>query len=111
MHSKIYLTKIAWGLGMVILIAGCALQYKAEEEAMKLPITCSTAEGDIRVLQGEKTHAAQQIANGVSAIAPAGLVIGILTGTERTKLRVASGEYNKMIDQRIADIKATCGVQ
>ena len=38
-------------------------------------------------------------------------VLGILTGTETTKLKVATGEYNKMIDQRIAEIKATCGLQ
>ena len=111
MPSKMSLTRIAVGLGMVMLVAGCAGQYKAQEEAMKQPISCATAEGDIRALQGEKTNAAQQAASGVTAIAPAGLVLGILTGTEGTKLRVATGEYNKMIDQRIADIKATCGVQ
>ena len=111
MHSKMSLARIVVGLGMVILVAGCAGQYKAQEEAMKQPISCTTAEGDIRALQGEKTNAAQQAASGVTAIAPAGLVLGILTGTEGTKLRVATGEYNKMIDQRIADIKSTCGVQ
>jgi hypothetical protein len=111
MHSKIHLTKIAMGLGMVILVAGCAGQYKAQEEAMKQPISCATAEGDIRALQDEKTNVAQQVASGVTAIAPAGIVIGLLTGTEGTKMRVASGEYNEMIDKRIADIKATCGVQ
>ena len=111
MHSKMSLSRVAVGLGTVMLVAGCAGQYKAQEEAMKQPISCATAEGDIRALQGEKTNAAQQAASGVTAIAPAGIVLGILTGTEGTKLRVATGEYNKMIDQRIADIKSTCGVQ
>ena len=111
MQSKIHLTWIAWVLGMAVLVAGCAAQYKEKEAALKAPINCATAEGDIRVLQGEKTHVGQQAAMGVSAITPAGLVLGILTGTETTKLRVATGEYNKMIDQRIAEIKATCGVQ
>jgi len=111
MHSKIHLTKIAWALGMAALVAGCASQYKEKEAALKAPINCASAEGDIRVLQSEKTNVAQQAAMGVTAIAPAGIVLGILTGTETTKLRVASGEYNKMIDQKIAEIKATCGVQ
>ena len=78
---------------------------------MKQPISCATAEGDIRALQAEKTNAAQQALSGVTAIAPAGIVLGLLTGTEGTKIRVATGEYNTMIDQRIADIKSTCGVQ
>jgi hypothetical protein len=35
---------------------------------------------------------------------------GVVSGTEGTKVKVASGEYNKMIDKRIADIKQTCSV-
>lgn len=48
---------------------------------------------------------------GVTAIVPAGLVIGLVTLTEGTKIEVATGEYNKMIDARIAEIKSTCGVK
>ena len=51
-----------------------------------------------------------QIADGVTAIVPISLVVGIVTGTEGTKLRVATGEYNKMIDERIAEIKSQCGL-
>ena len=46
----------------------------------------------------------------MTAIAPAGLVLGILTGTETTKLKVAVGEYDKHIDKRIAEIQSTCGL-
>ena len=77
---------------------------------MEQPINCATAEGDIRVLQSEKTHVGQQILQGASAITPAGAALGILTGTERTKLQVGVGQYNQMIDQRIALIKQTCGL-
>jgi hypothetical protein len=111
MDSKKSLGTVVLVLGLAGLLTGCASGYKAQEEAMKQPINCTTAEGDIRALQGEKTNAAQQAAAGVTAIAPAGLVLGILTGTEGTKYRVATGEYNEMIDKRIADIKATCGAQ
>ena len=99
MHSNKTLTAAALALGMAVL-TGCAGQYKAQEEAMKQPINCDTAEGDIRALQGEKTNAAQQAAAGVTSIAPAGLVLGLLTGTAGTKYRVATGEYNDMIDKR-----------
>ena len=34
-----------------------------------------------------------------------------VTGTEKEKLEVGTGEYNKMIDKRIAEIKETCGVK
>ena len=35
---------------------------------------------------------------------------GVVTGTETTKVKVAIGEYNKMIDARIAEIQRTCGL-
>jgi hypothetical protein len=102
------LIKIASGLAIAAFAAGCAAQYQANEAALQQPIHCATAEGDIRVLQGEKTNAAQQAAAGATAIAPAGIVMGLVTGTENTKLQVATGEYNQMIDRRISDIRRTC---
>jgi hypothetical protein len=93
------------------LVPACAMQYKQTEQQMKQPINCATAEGDIRALQAEKTNVAQQIAAGVTSIVPAGLLLGLVTGTEGAKLNVATGEYDKMIDQRIAEIKQKCNVQ
>ena len=48
---------------------------------------------------------------GVTAIVPAGLVVGLVTFTEGTKIKVATGEYNKALDKKIAQIQSTCGVQ
>ena len=80
-------------------------------EEMKEPINCDTAEGDIRILQQEKAHVAQQVLAGVGSIMPAGIVIGLVTRTQKTKMRVAIGKYDKMIDERIAEIKEECGVE
>jgi hypothetical protein len=101
---------MAWSFGIAVLVVACAAQFKQQGQALQQPsrINCATAEGDIRMLQNEKAHVAQQVAMGVTAIAPAGLVLGVVTGTEQTKLQVASGDYNSRIDQRIAEIKRTC---
>jgi len=99
---------------IVMLLPACAIfkQKGVDKELKKdLPINCATAEGDIRILQHEKSHVAQQILDGVTAIVPAGAVIGIVTGTEGEKFKVATGRYNKMIDARIAEIKEKCGVE
>ncbi len=96
---------------LLISVAGCASNQKRVEQEMKQPINCAHAEGNIRALQHEKTHTTDQIAAGVKAIVPASLVIGLVTGTEGTNARVATGEYNKMIDERIAEIRRTCGVR
>jgi hypothetical protein len=97
---------------IAVLVAGCATEYKKNEANLdKPPINCFTAEGDIRVLQSEKANVAQQMAAGVAAIVPTSIVVGLITGTEGTKAQVESGEYNRKIDARIAEIKSTCGVQ
>jgi hypothetical protein len=97
--------------------SGCAFkQKKVEKEVeaeLKSPaaINCATADGDVRLLQHEKAHVAQRIAEGVTAIYPASLVVGLISGTETTKVKVAVGEYNKLIDRRIAEIKQACPVE
>ena len=108
--QKRNLTKMAYGLAIAAFAAGCAAQYQANEAALQQPINCATAEGDIRVLQAEKTNAVQQAAAGATAIAPAGIVMGLVTGTENTKLQVATGQYNIMIDNKISAIRRTCGM-
>jgi len=96
---------------VMFLVACAAKDQKKVEQEMKQPINCATAEGDIRVLKHEKVHVAQQIAEGVTSIAPPGLILGEITGTQETKLKVSTGDYNKMIDERIAGIKEKCGVE
>jgi hypothetical protein len=112
MKSAMYLIRLACSLGIAVLVVACAAQFQQQEQVLQQPIHiyCGTAAGDIRVLQSEKAHVTQQIAMGITAIEPAGMVMGVLMGTEQTNMQVASGDYNRIIDQRIADIKMTCGL-
>ncbi len=43
-------------------------------------------------------------------IAPSGLVVGVATKTEGEKYQVTAGDYNKMLDQKMAEIKQTCHI-
>jgi len=96
----------AFGL---VALSGCAEQEKKEASAAQaMPINCATAPGDLRVLNSEKASTASKIGNGISMVAPIGLVAGLVTGTEKTKYEVTTGEYNKALDTKIAQIKAAC---
>ena len=94
------------------LIGGCVMSQKKTMHTLEnpAPVNCATAEGDLRTLQSEKAHVAQQIIEGVTSLTPAGAALGIITMTETTKWKVAVGEYNKLIDKRMAQIKAECGL-
>ena len=90
---------------------GCAARFKKQEKTIEQqPIDCATAQGDLRMLQHEKANLAEEVAMGVTAIYPASLVVGIVTGTEGTKLKVGTGEYNRMIDKKMAAIRSECGL-
>ncbi len=97
----------------VSLMTACAMQQKEVAAGLENPgpVDCATASSDLQTLEDEKANVAQQVASGATAIAPAGLVMGVLTGTEGTKISVASGDYNKAIDNRIEQIKMECGLR
>jgi hypothetical protein len=96
----------AFGL---VALSGCAMQEKKEAAAAQaMPINCATAPGDLRTLNSEKASTAAKVGNGISMVFPIGLVAGLVTGTEQTKYQVTTGEYNKALDTKIAQIKAAC---
>lgn len=103
---------LTWPAVLVLsgVIVGCAPVSKEAKRDLGQSVNCATAEGDIRILKSEKAHVGKQIISGVTAITPAGAVIGILTGTERDKFTVATGDYNRQIDAKIAEIKRVCRI-
>lgn len=92
-----------------LMIFGMAQVAAAQTDPMTHPINCATAEGDIRALNAEKEHAQKQQLLDVTAITPAGALLGLIKGNEKKKLEVLSGDYEKQIDARIAATHAECG--
>jgi outer membrane murein-binding lipoprotein Lpp len=105
----------AAAIGGIALLSGCQssdVKYeKYEAQAKSMPVNCATAQGDIRMLRSEKVNAEQQAAAGVTSIVPVGAVVGLIGGTEGTQVQIATGEYNQILDKKIAEIQSTCGVQ
>jgi len=104
--------KVSLIILLSLVISGCVFhREQVEEDIQSSPaVNCSSASNDLKILEDEKVGLVGQIASGATMVTPAGLVIGILTGTIDTKFRVAVGEYNNMLDERIAKIKSTCGL-
>ena len=98
-------------LALTVFIVGCAdpISQEAKRE-LRQPVNCATAHGDIRILQNEEAHVGKQILSGITAITPAGAVIGIVTGTEKEKIQVGIGEYNRQLKAKIAEIKRVCRI-
>ena len=96
---------------LAIFVAACAspISYDAKRD-LASPVDCSTAQSDIRILEDERASVVKQIENGVTAVAPIGAAIGILTLTEKDKLEVGTHYYNHKINKKIAEIKRECGL-
>jgi hypothetical protein len=99
-------------VGVPLLISGCVMQDKksaqSEQNLQTMHYTCATADGELRVLDSEKKTTAQRVAAGVRSVVPISLVVGLVTQTAGVKYRIATGQYNDLIDKKIAEIKAAC---
>jgi len=73
---------------------------------------CSTAKDDIAKLEHEKHDTDDRIAKGVFAVLPIGLVLNTAQKAGETEQeKMDAKEYEKQIDERIAEIKKECGLE
>ena len=103
--------KLTAAMVVASMAAGFGGAVSAQSDPMTHPINCATAEGDIRALNAEKEHAKDHQLRNITAIIPAGALLGIIKGDEKQKLQMLSGDYEKKIDERIAATKAECNLK
>ncbi|MDX1425576.1 MAG: hypothetical protein R3322_20695 [Kiloniellales bacterium] len=121
--SKTAIIAIALAAG---LVAGCESIKEAEQrdEALMAPVNCATAKGDLRVLENEKAYAADEQAKGTSMVTPASHIYGggpaggvtedepntEALAADQMEAQIEIGRYQQAVDEKIAKIKATCGL-
>jgi hypothetical protein len=110
MRDKASLCMLAGCLAAVSLLTGCGQKNQKVQDSLEQPINCATAREEIENLQTHKVSKSEEAAVGLSYALPTTIFIGAITGTGGAKYDVGSGEYNKKIDERIADIRSTCRI-
>ncbi|MDD2927297.1 MAG: hypothetical protein PHE30_00400 [Candidatus Omnitrophica bacterium] len=80
------------------------------KDDLSRPIDCSRAREDIQALEQEKAEVAEQAKAGVKMFVPAAAARAILHGDYLDREKVASGEYNQDIDNKIQQIKEKCSI-
>jgi len=99
----------------VALLAGCAAKAPAPEKQVQASLTksidCSTAAADINTLTSEKARTAQEIEDGASSIIPVGAVAHLFGRSEKESFEIGTGEYNRKLDAKIAEIKKQCNIK
>jgi len=102
------------GLGIAMLLATGLLACKTISPEAKAAITgevdCSTAEQDLAVLEAERASVGKRIVSGVRSVMPVSAVVGILSGDYINRVSVATGVYNRDIEQKEQQISEQCGI-
>jgi PBP1b-binding outer membrane lipoprotein LpoB len=97
---------------LMALVVGCSTQAPAPKDQVQAnlakPIDCTTAAADVKALTSEKARTSQEIEDGASSIIPIGAVAHMFGGSEKDSLEIGTGEYNKKLDAKIAEIQAQC---
>ncbi len=115
--SSIAITLFA---GMTFVLAACG-QTVSDDAKLKLSkdVDCSTAQQDIAALEEERASTLKRVSTGVQYLMPPAVAINIFRsynqdGTSEEfyndREQVLTGEYNKAIEAKIAEIKSVCVV-
>lgn len=96
-------------LAIIIVLASCAQRTSTNEIKRTRP-DCSRAQEQLKMLDAEMVATHERVISGVSSVAPSLAVINILTGNYKTNVEVATGQYEKVLDQKINEIKTTCNL-
>ena len=71
---------------------------------------CDRAEEQIALLDQEKAGMNERIASGVKTLVPVSAVVHLFRGELRREAKIATGEYNQLLIDKIGEIKSHCAV-
>lgn len=98
-------------------LAGCGDPISKEARQMKAkPVNCADAKEDIAALKSERASILKRVGAGARFVIPVAAVVNLFQegsghgDVVKDRSAVASGDYNKAIDAKIAEIKSTCNV-
>lgn len=106
--------KPAWALiaaGMSIALAGCAAPMAMDDIAAVRP-DCGRVDRQIAALEQEKAQNDKRVLAGVASVAPALAVLNVVQGTYGTNAAIATGQWARAIDAKLAELRrarAACG--
>jgi hypothetical protein len=99
----------------IVLVAGCSTSAPAPQKEVQAnlakSVDCSTSAADIKTLTSEKARTSQEIEAGAGSIIPVGAVAHMFGGSEKESFSIGTGEYNKKLDAKIAEIQQQCNIK
>ncbi len=94
---------------LMILLVGCQ-QAVLDEEIHAMVPDCGRADAQIALLDQEKAQVNDRVASGIKTIVPVSAIVHLFRGELRREAKIATGEYNQLIESKISEIKSDCAV-
>ena len=92
-----------WLPALSLILAGCAPMTMQDIAAVKP--SCARIDKQIATLKQEKSQNNQRLLAGVQSVAPALAALNIIGGTYRTNVSIATGNWARAIDRKLAELR------
>ncbi len=87
-----------------VVLSGCAAPMRMREiEAVTAH--CGNVSHQIKMLEDEKAKNDNRLLAGIQSVAPAGIAFNIVRGTFGRNVMIATGEWAKAIDIKLAQLQ------
>ena len=90
-------------------LLGCQ-QPVLDSELQAMVADCDHISEQIASLRREEAGTNERIASGIKTIIPISAVVHLFRGELKREARIATGDYNKMLADKIAELKSDCAV-
>ena len=87
-----------------LLLTGCATPMTMREIHAVKP-NCARIDKQIAALEKEKRENDQRLLAGIQSVAPALAAINIVAGTYGRNVAIATGDWAKAIDRKLAELR------
>jgi uncharacterized lipoprotein YmbA len=87
-----------------LLLTGCATPMTMREIHAVKP-NCARIDRQIAALEKEKRENDQRLLAGIQSVAPALAAINIVAGTYGRNVAIATGDWAKAIDRKLAELR------
>ncbi len=98
-------------MSAIVFLAACTSGAISTDDISHIQANCQNVDQQIAMLEKEKKDHNNRVAAGAGDIMPVTAVARLVTGSYDTNMKIASGEWAKMIDNKLTQLrtlKAQC---
>ena len=95
----------------VLVFAGVGCQQPVlDSDIQSLKQDCANAETQIAMLGRKRAATNECILAGIKTVIPVSAIVHLFRGELKREVSIATGDYNRLLDGKIDQMKSECGI-